>query len=450
MREEDMAAGTSSIGFALTLKLEGDHESIVMRPREIDSQHAEFELDDLSFVLFTHRCSTIHGCARDLGGWLADALGSKLFGRDTADLLLVHPSSDPGRVWLCAIRLSGVSWRGDAIDVQRQRNIDTDFAILNTGDQEQNIQVTYSSFRAFFPEWTQHAQSRANPGLLRVKVDPGELWFLKFPLGFFAQMQLGGFQHYSGCQWIVTDRTISATAAAQLAAERGLADTRTFFESTWIIINTYLAHQRSRVADTLVASFTLIEEVLRQFTDISFGQDTVTLQWTFNPPPDLLAEILTSHATRFVFADFEAKGNVWRLGDGPHKCYQACGHTSQAATDFTFDLSPFQDKLAHISLMRTYHCNSVYDPFRSRLSPAGSDTLAGKLLAAGITFVEGSLTEEPTLDYICELLNLLLGRSDLKSILWGRSLAGLCDLDGLLTRANALLAMRDRPKLSAI
>ena len=98
-------------------------------------------------------------------------------------------------------------------------------------------------------------------------------------------------------------------------------------------------------------------------------------------------------------------------------------------------------------LMRIYHCNSIYDPYRPARQPAGESTLAGQLLASGAAFVEGSMSAEPALAFVCELLNLLLGRSDLRSILWSRSIAGLCDLADLLKRGNALLAARGYPTL---
>jgi hypothetical protein len=420
----------------------------LMQDKIIDSQHAELTLETFSMALQTHRSSTVEASVRDLNERLADAIWSKLLGQDDADLLLVHPSSHDGMIWLCAIRLFGKSWRADAVEVQRPRGINTDFTILNTGDQEQNILAAYRFFQGTFPEWMQYAKPERSPCLLRVKVDPKELWVLKFPLGFFAQLKLSGFEQYSGCQWIVTDRTVFATVAAQKAAERDIADTKTFLCDTQIVVNTYTEHQRSGSASILTKGYELIEEILKQFAAVSFGRDTAALRWTFNPPPVLLNEILLSPSTRFLFADFEAKDNVWHIGDGVHRCYQACCHATHNPSESRFDLGPFQSKLAHILLMRIYHCNSIYDPFKPRLGPAGEDTLAGKLLATGATFVEGSLSEEPALDYICELLNLLLGRSDLRTIIWGRSIVGLCDLGSFLTRANALLALRGCPALA--
>jgi hypothetical protein len=76
------------------------------------------------------------------------------------------------------------------------------------------------------------------------------------------------------------------------------------------------------------------------------------------------------------------------------------------------------------------------------VDPAGERTLAGRLLATGATFIEGSLSAETAPDFICELLRLLLGRSDLQGILWAKSIAGSFDLADFLKRANTLLGRR--------
>ena len=76
---------------------------------------------------------------------------------------------------MCAIRRFGAIWRADAVD-QRPRSV-----VLGTGEQEQNLLASYKSFQHLFREWIQHADPEAKAALLRVKVDPDELWFLQFP-----------------------------------------------------------------------------------------------------------------------------------------------------------------------------------------------------------------------------------------------------------------------------
>ena len=429
------------------ISLDLTDEKVLVQPTVIRAQEAELLTDDFRMILHTHRAARVEACLRDLRAWLADAIGSKIYQKDHADLLLVR-SSAAGGIWICAIRRLGDSWRADAVDVQRPRRLDTCFAISGTGEQEQNLFASYESFHQLFREWAQYADPEAKAALLRVKVDPDELWFLQFPLGLFAQMKLRGFRYHEGCQWIVTHRTISATVAAQRAAEREMADTRTFLKGAHIVINTYAAHQRTRVAEALNRGTELVLEILTQFTSLDFGEHTAGLRWTLNPPVGVLAEILRSSETRFLFADFEAAGNVWHAGDGPHLCPRPCQHAASHPGGSTFDLRPFRDSLSHIVLMRIYHCNSVYDPYRPAIEPAGERTLAGQLLATGAAFVEGSLSAEPVLDFVFELLNLLLGRSDLRTILWGRSIAGFCDLADFLKRANALLVARGYPSLA--
>jgi hypothetical protein len=399
--------------------------------------------------LITYGVTTLEACIRDLRARIADAITSKLIHHDDADLLLVQPST-PERIWLCAIRRSGVAWRVDAVEIPRPHSVDTGFALpeLEPGEQEQHLLASYQSFRDLFVPWAQYADPQAASAVLRVKVDPNELWFLRFPLGLFVQMKFDGFRQYSGCQWIVTHRSISSTVAAQQAAEREMADTRGFLNGAHIIINTYAAHENAQDAIEIARGVELVLDILKQFASIRFGDETATLRWTLNPPPDALAAILRSPETHFLFADFEAADGTWHIGDGPHYCCQPCHHPPRHQGESTFGLGPFRDGLAHIRLVRIYHCNSIYNPFRPALPPAAENTLAGQLLATGALFVEGSGSAETALDFICELLNLFLGRSDLKTILWARSVAGLCDLDTLLQRANALLAARGFAALS--
>jgi hypothetical protein len=389
--------------------------------------------------------SEVESCINDLQPRLADAIASKIVGQDDADLLLVQ-RSQTGRVWICAIRGEASVWHADAIEVVRPRQVATDFALSGSfsdaGEQEAYLRQSHRHFLEVVSEWMSWVGITAKPKLLRIKVDPREAWFLKFPLGLFAQLKLDGFQHYSGCQWIVTDRTICATVAGQRIAERDMADTSAFLRGAHIVINTYAAHERAGAADFLGKGFELALEILRQFHSISLNGETMSLRWTLNPPPDVLADILLSPLTRFLFADFEAAGNVWHIGDGPHKCWQPCTHPTRYTGEPRFQLVQFCDRLQHVVLMRIYHCNSIYDPHLRTVDPAGERTLAGRLLATGATFIEGSLSAETAPDFICELLRLLLGRSDLQGILWAKSIAGSFDLADFLKRANTLLGRR--------
>ncbi len=103
--------------------------------------------------------------------------------------------------------------------------------------------------------------------------------------------------------------------------------------------------------------------------------------------------------------------------------------------------------LEHVRLMRVFHCNSLYDPYKLDSEPVDSGTSAAALLATNAFFVEGSVTAEPVIDFICTMLILLLGRSDLRAILFAQSLKGECDVSNLVARANTLLNKRGFPPI---
>ncbi len=290
--------------------------------------------------------------------------------------------------------------------------------------------------------------NRSILSLLRVKVHLNEHWFLRFPLGVFAKFHLTGFEHYSACQWIVTERTISAVAASQAETEKEMADTNVFLSGAHIVLNTYKAHEATDGATTVNTGFDLLVELLGYFRDIRVRDRRLSLKWTMNPSPDQLYSILTSEYTRFVFADFEASGGIWTVGDGAHRCHTDCDHTSPSAlSESSFDLARVRGRLEHVRLMRVFHCNSLYDPYKLGSEPADSGTIAAALLATDAFFVEGSVTSEPVIDFICTILILLLGRSDLRAILFAQSLKGECDVSSLVARANTLLNKRGFPPI---
>jgi hypothetical protein len=406
------------------------------------SHLAKFSNRDTQFVVnIVGARGTVEACVHDLTDWLLDWVASKVVVGDEAELMLVHPSSSGG-VWLCGMCRNGNEWLCNAVDTDRPPSISTSYALPENPEQFQDLTETHRAFMNFAEVVLVPTTSRKSPCLLRVKVHPNERWFLRFPLGIFSKFHLEGFEHYSACQWIVTERTISAVAASQSATEREMANTVAFLAGAHIVLNTYRAHASARESASIEAGFDMLIQLLSQFQDIPVLNQRLSLKWTMNPLPDQLFSTLTSSDTRFLFADFEAAGGIWTIGDGPHRCYAACDHVQRPASDLGFGLCRVQGKLGHIRLMRVFHCNSLYDPYRVGSEPAADETIAAALLATNAFFVEGSVTAEPVIDFICTMLNLLLGRSDLRAILFAKSLKGECDVSGLIARANELLCKR--------
>jgi hypothetical protein len=192
------------------------------------------------------------------------------------------------------------------------------------------------------------------------------------------------------------------------------------------------------------AGFLLLVELLGQFQNIALPSGVVHLKWIMNPTASELRALLLSKSTRFVFADFEASGGVWAMGDGTRRCYTnsaayVCCDTPEAAS---FDLDSVRGQLEHVRLMRIFHCNSLYDPYIRWAEPVDDGTLASALLATGAIFVEGSVTAEPITDFVCTMLGMLLRRADLRAILTAKGLERGGDSSSLIAEANMFVSKR--------
>jgi len=408
----------------------------------------QLSTDEFALTLTAGNGSPISICIADLGEWLEDTIASKLLVCDPAEAMLVKTSSS-GAVWICLVRGGGSQWHAEAIEVATPpvaRSGDTPYAIFRTGQQHQNLFESHQALIDLLGSvfLTLACPTRASV-LLRVKVDKDQLWFLRFPLGAFAVLKLKGFAHYYACQWIVTERWISEIARAQAETELEIADPATFFSGAHIVINTYA--DNSKDAGWIESARCFVLELLELFRDVEIQGTIMTLRWTLNPRPDLLGEILLSPRTRFLFADFEAGTGIWQTGDGPHRCCVDCNHELSGRAPAAFDLKQFKDRLCHIRLLRIFHCNSIYSPSRWKEQPASKNTLARQLLDTGAYFVEGSVSEEPVSYFYCNLLQFLLTRSDLRTILWAKGISGQLNNDELLARANSLMSQKGWPHI---
>lgn len=406
------------------------------------SRLAEFRSSDSRFLLnIVGSGGTIEACLRDLRDWLVDGIVSKVTVHDEADLLLVRASSD-GRVWLCYMRRGRDEWYLDALCSDRPSFVSTDYTIASAPEQLQDLSDAHAAFMNFAGRMLARSTTRTNRVLLRAKVDRSEHWFMRFPLGIFAKFHLEGFESYAACQWIVTERTISSISAAQANTERDLANTICFLSRSHIVLNTYQSHGSAVESASVNKGFDLLLELLGYFQRVALRKERLSLKWTMNPSLDQLYSIMFSPETQFLFADFEAAGGFWTLGDGVHRCHTPCDHLQPSKGQTRVDLECLRGRLEHIGLMRVFHCNSLYDPYKLRAEPADDGTIAAALLATKAYFVEGSVTAEPVMDFIATMLNVLLRREDLRAILFAKSLAGECDVSRLIERANALLCKR--------
>lgn len=379
--------------------------------------------------------------------WLADVFSSKASTSSVSDVMLLK-SNGPATVLLARISLQNDrEWVADITEHERVDDLEDSFTLSAGVEQRQAVEQMFARYcRWACVTGAAVGGSYGVKGHLIVKVDPDELWFLKFPMAMFCQFGLGNFSGYRAVQTIVTDRTVTQVSAMSAKVEAELASVETFLSGVYVVLNTYQAHLKSFPELRDFSEFVI--EIMKALSDVRFSTGSRTLRWSLNPGADELREILLSSDTRFVFANFEADEGIWELGDGPHDCWRSltetCGQRGEPQPRREFPLGDLTGKLGHISLLRVFHCNSIYDPYKASC-PADNGTLARNLLLTEAWFVEGSLTKERYMDHLCVLLHLLLGRSDFQAILKANSRIGKADFSGWLDRANEILRVRNYP-----
>lgn len=371
--------------------------------------------------------------------YLHDVLASKT-GDDIAFVLLVLPSVS-GRFFVCGITGECRRWKARVLEIPRPRSVDTSYALIGNSDQLSDVRALHSSFLELIGTQLLLVMPQERRCLLRVKVDPGEHWFLRYPLGAFAKFGLDGFEGISGVQWIVSARTITEVVNSQRAAEKQMSSTVGFFQGARIILNTYRVYSAAADAHSLDEVTDLFFELAGCLQDLDIRGSSMSLHWTLNPDIEELTRLLLDSQTRYVFADFEAEDGTWHTGEGEHRCHKLCAHPPNAA-GAPVDLSHFRGCLGHIQALKVFHCNSLYDPYNQGLNPADEGTIAAALLSTGAYFVDASATTESPVDYVCSLLKTLLDRADIRTILWAHALAGRCNDAQLISRANVCLKER--------
>ncbi|HEX7677304.1 MAG TPA: hypothetical protein VF713_04225, partial [Thermoanaerobaculia bacterium] len=219
-------------------------QPLTVRVTVADDTSATLVASDQRLSLRTYTPGrVIHDYIENLGNWLDDLIASKACVHDEADVLLLRRSAN-GQRWLTFVTRDQEVWRGDAIEISDAPDVNVSYTLSEAEEQMADLAATHRRFMAL-AGMVFRPRERREPVLLRVKVSRDELWFLRFPLGAYAKLKLRGFESYIACQTIVTTRSISEVASRQREAEAEWMDTRKFFESTYIILNTYAAHADS-------------------------------------------------------------------------------------------------------------------------------------------------------------------------------------------------------------
>src|SRR5258706_5602977 len=253
-------------------------QPLTVRVTVSDDTSATIVASDQKLSLRTHTDGrVIDDYIENLGNWLDDLIASKACVRDEADVLLLRRSPN-GQRWLTFVTRDQAQWCLDAIEISEVPDVNVSYTLSEAEEQIADLASTHRRFMAFTSSVFRPGEHR-KPVLLRVKVSRDELWFLRFPLGAYAKLKLQGFEGYIACQTIVTTRSISEVASRQRETEAEWMDTRKFFESTYIILNTYATHADSAGAETIDEAFSLLVELLDQLQDLGLPDGVMSLRW---------------------------------------------------------------------------------------------------------------------------------------------------------------------------
>jgi hypothetical protein len=320
------------------------------------------------------------------------------------------------------------------------------YTLMNTGEQKCCVEDLYQQFGDWFGGAGFSNPTARTERMLTVKVNPDELWFLRFPLSVFSQLRYGEWGAYKTVEWIVTNRGFVQYGRERAQMHMEVTQAARLLADSVVVINTYHEHGDNELCQQ---GTRLCLELLARLQQVEFPSGPVSLRWYLNPTAEVLSRLLADRQTVYFFADFEASSGVWELGDGPRLDWSdPCEMTAinapvlAAPTASPRQIFPLQydaSTLAHIRLMRVFHCNSVFDPFRASVGPrepADQHSLVRRLLEAGVQRVEGGMTEESLLDYQCALIELLSQSPQIKFVLRFKCLEAGLDPAQLMTRLD--------------
>jgi len=122
----------------------------------------------------------------------------------------------------------------------------------------------------------------------------------------------------------------------------------------------------------------------------------------------------------FVFADFEASSEVWELGQGPRKSWNALQNSGERSWDENSEIFEVNSLRNQLHTSSDAHFSLQFDiyPYKSDgRQPADDRSIVRKLLNTGAFYVEGGMTPETYLDYLCALIEMFCKREDYDSFL---------------------------------
>ena len=368
-----------------------------------------------------------------------------LFQEDEEDLLLVGQSA-PGSVWVLYLEqvLNG-NWHGQLVERRRPEQIDITYSLTSTGQQREYADQLFKQFTSWLPENSLLVRNRPRlqPKPFTAKVHPSELWFLRFPLSLFCHLQYGAFAAFEGVEWIVTEKTFVRYRDEGKRIRQELSDVQKLLGNSVVVVNTYREHESNKLCRE---GTELIIKILSLLKEVQVGPIEVSLRWYLNPSIDEVEHLLLDPETAYFFADFEASSGQWEPGEGEHLSWYDHKpiHPAKIFPAPVCRRFPSEDlncSLSHIRLMRVFHCNSIFNPYAASADsrePADRHSIVRRLLERGAQRVEGGMTEESYLDFLCSLLNLFC-RGQLFFILQWKCMERGVDFRQIIGSANGFL-----------
>jgi hypothetical protein len=232
-----------------------------------------------------------------------------------------------------------------------------------------------------------------DPRQLTIKLHSSQLWFLLFPFEYFRMfVEYDSFCIYRGIEWVITDdKSYIQNLCEQEMIRSELNNLKNSLKYSVIILNTYQSFEKEEdISKKVKEGTSLVIEILDLLQNVNAGGEELSIRWYLNPTFDVVFSELLNQNTRYFFANFHTEDGEWITPEGE----RSFGHS--------FFEKKEKSTLAHIRLMKLFHCDSVarIDSLQTRPS------IVSLLIEAGALRVEGGIGGEDYIDYLCSLLFL--------------------------------------------
>jgi hypothetical protein len=255
------------------------------------------------------------------------------------------------------------------------------------------------AFPAHLPLFDDAAELKERRIQLTVRVKSRSLWPLAIPLDHFqAYDGYGRFSHYSGIEWILTDKTFLQNALERQSLQRALSDPDQTLPYAVFIINDYAKFHTRLSKESKLArdGITLATQVMELMCSKgSQGRTPGLGLLLLGPDAGQLTRALGDESTRYVFGNFHTVDGEWMMSDFPHPPSRP-----------SFSLKEL-GKLSHVRFMQLFHCESA----PTMDGPLDRHSICENLLAGGVGRVSGSAFDDHFLAYLCWLLRFVYHNS---------------------------------------